>query len=116
MALQPSRNLVLKKLRDCFPDPSKAEQALAILDTYGTQSWHREKDRVQLALLKICDGDIGKLRSFTQGAQSDYREVLIPAEYPQEWQASTGMPSADMAAIRKHDREQYETWLRSGGA
>jgi hypothetical protein len=116
MPLEPSRNLVLKKLRDCFPDPAKAAEALAILDTYGTESWHREKDRVQLALLKIAGGDIEKLRLETRAAQSDYRDTLVPAEYPEEWQAWPKIPAAQMAAIRKRDREQYEAWLRSGGA
>ena len=116
MPLEPSRNLVLKKLRDCFPDPAKAREALAVLDTYGTEGWHGEKDRVQLALLKISEGDIEKLRLYTRGAQSDYRDTLVPAEYPEEWQASSKTPPAEMAAIRQRDREQYEAWLRSGGA
>ncbi len=117
MTLDPSRNLVLKKVRDCFPDPAKAEEALAILDTYGTESWHCEVDRVRLALLKISQGDIGKLRGYTRGARSDYRDTLVPAEYPGEWAASwLKTPPAEMAAIRKQDRAQYEAWLRSGGA
>jgi hypothetical protein len=111
MPLEPSRNLVLKKLHHRFPDPSKAEEALAILDCYGTESWHRERDRVQLALLKVSDGDIEKLRSYTRGAQSDYRDILVQAEFPEEWQASSKTPPAEMAAIRKRDREQYEAWL-----
>jgi hypothetical protein len=116
MPLEPSRNLVLKKVRDCFPDPAKADEALSILDTYGTESWHREQDRVRLALLKISDGDIEKLRLYTRGAQSDYRDTLVPAEYPEESQASSRTPPAEMVAIRKRDHEQYEAWLRSGGA
>jgi hypothetical protein len=115
-ALGPSRHLVLKKLRDCFPDPAKAEEALSILDSYGTETWHRERDRVQLSLLKISDGDIQKLQLCTRGALSDYRDALVPAEYPEEWQASSKTPPAEMAAIRKRDREQYEAWLGSGGA
>jgi hypothetical protein len=110
-----SRNLVLKKLHHCFPDPSKAEEALAILDCYGTESWHRERDRVQLALLKISEGDIERLRLYTCDAQSDYRDTLVPAEFPEEWQTSSKTPPAEMAVIRKRDREQYEAWLLSGG-
>jgi hypothetical protein len=116
MPLEPSRNLVLKKLRDSFPDPTKAAEALSVLDTYGTEAWHREKERVQLALLKISEGDVEKLRLYTRGAQFDYRDTLVPAEYPEEWQASSKTPPAEMAAIRKRDREQYEAWLQSGGA
>jgi hypothetical protein len=115
MHLEPSRDLVLKKLRDGFPDPAKAKEALAVLDTYGTESWQSGKDRVHLALLKASGGDIEKLRGYTRGARSDCRDILVAAEYPGEWQASSKTPPAEMAAIRKRDREQYEAWLRSGG-
>jgi len=116
MSFEHSRELVLKKLRDCFPDPAKANEALAILESYGTESWHVGKDRVRLGLLKISVGDIEMLRSYTRGAQSDYRNALLTAEYPEECQASSKTPPAELAAIRKRDREQYEAWLRSGGA
>ena len=116
MSLEHSHDLVLKKLRDCFPDPAKAEEALAILESYGTESWHPGKDRVRLALLKISKGDIGKLRSYTRGALSDYRNTLVAAEFPEEGQASSKTPPAEMALIRRRDREQFEAWLRSGAA
>jgi len=111
MPLDHAGNLVLKKLRDCFPDPAKADEALAILESYGTESWHR----IRLALLKISNGDIEMLRSYTRGAQSDYRNTLLAAEFPEECQASSKTPPAELAAIRKRDREQYEAWLHSGG-
>ena len=110
-----SRDLVLKKLRACFPDPAKAAEAWDILERYGTESWHVGKDRVRLALLKTSNGDIEKLRSYTRGALSDYRDTLVAAEYPEEIQASSKTPPAEIAAIRKRDREQYEAWLRRGG-
>ena len=117
-SLEPSRNLVLKKVRDCFPSPAAQDEALAILDTYGTESWHDERGRarVHLALLRISEGDLEKLRLYTRGALSDYRDTLIPAEYPQQYRASSKTPPAEMAAIQQRDREQYEAWLRSDRA
>ena len=35
MSLEPTRELVLKKLRDRFPDPKIAADALLVLDTYN---------------------------------------------------------------------------------
>ena len=116
MPLAPSRELVLKKLRDCFPDTTAAREALSILDTYGSESWQRERERVQLALLRSAAGDIEKLRLYTRGAQSDYRDTLIPAEFYEESQASSKTPPQEMVAIRNRDRENYERWLQSGGA
>jgi hypothetical protein len=115
MPLIPSRELVLKKLRDCFRDPQTASEALDLLDTYGTESWHAERERVQLAVLKQCEGNLERLLELVVLAGRDYRDVLVGAEFHEEWVAPPGTPAAEMAAIRKRDREQYETWLRAGG-
>lgn len=114
MPLQPSRELVLKKLHDCFPDAATAREALVVLDSYGTESWHRERERVQLALLRISEGDLDILRPNTLGARSDYRDTLVPAKFDGESQSSSKTPPAEMAAIRKRDRDSYERWLTSG--
>jgi hypothetical protein len=116
MCPKPSRELVLKKLHDCFPDPHQAEEAMAILDTYGTQKWHRERERVQLAILMRSNGQLERLKMVTKVASNDYRDVLR-AEYLEEIQASSGKtPPQEMAAIRQRDRARYEAWLDSGGA
>src|SRR3954471_5962339 len=116
MLLEPPRDLVLKKLRDCFPNSRAAAEALAILDSYGTQPWHSERERVQLAILKQSNGDLVRLRQLVGLADRDYRDALVGAEYLEEFQASSKASPQEMAAIRKRDREQYEAWLRSGGA
>ncbi|HZZ45235.1 MAG TPA: hypothetical protein VFE58_20020 [Tepidisphaeraceae bacterium] len=116
MDFTPSRELVLKKLHDCFPDAAIAREALAVLDTYGIENWHREKERVQLALLKISAGNLDKLRLRTNGARLDYRDTLMPAEFHEQSQASSNTPPQEMEVLRRRDREEYEKWLESGGA
>ena len=116
MPVHATRELVLKKLRDGFPDPEAARKALLILDTYGTESWHNEKDRVQLAILKECKGSLDRLRMCVDTAMKDFRDALVGAEYPEEFQASSKTPLHEMEAIRRRDREQYEAWLQSDGA
>jgi hypothetical protein len=116
MPLPPSRELVIRKVRDCFPDPQSAAEALAIVDSYGNESWHRERDRVQLAVLMQCHGKLERLRQLVGLAGRDYRDALVGAEYPEEIQASSKTPPAEMAVIRQRDRAQYEAWLQSGGA
>ena len=115
MSLHPSRDLVLKKLRDCFPDSRAAAEALAILDTYGKERWHRECERVQLAMLKQCGGDLVRLQQLAGLADRDYRDALVGAEHPEEFPASSKTSQQEMVAIRKRDRAQYEAWLESGG-
>lgn len=113
MHFRPSHNLVLKKARDCFPDA--AAEAMTILDGYGTQSWHCERDRVQLAILKQCNADLARLRQLTELAGKDYRDALVGAEYPEEFSASSTASPEEMAAIRARDRAQYEAWIESDG-
>jgi hypothetical protein len=115
MDLTPSRSLVLKKLRDCFPATDIASTALDLLDSYGNESWHFEKDRVQLAILKLSNGELKKLSSLVEVASSDYRDVLALAEYPEVISAAFSTPAAEMNSMRQRDLDQYLRWLNSDG-
>ena len=55
---------------------------MAILDLYGVKSYERERERVQLAILKLSEGDARKLLHYLDVAKQDYRDVLYWAEYP----------------------------------
>jgi hypothetical protein len=61
--------------------PNNESVALAALARYGTAPWHRERYRVQIGILKIANGDIGRLEAATEVACGDYRDVLTAAEY-----------------------------------
>jgi hypothetical protein len=95
-------------------DQSTAEQQL---DRYGVESHEREKDRVQLAILKLANGDLAKLAEMVAIAKRDYRDVLSWAEYPEEhlalWSLKpkvTAEEQARLDEIRRRDREQYDAW------
>ena len=55
---------------------------LSILDAYGAQAWEPERERVQRAILTLAQGDEDKLRKYVAMAKTDYRDVLMAAEYP----------------------------------
>ena len=85
---------------------------MALLDYYGTKSYEREKDRVQLAVLKLAAGSIDELLCQIQTAKIDYRDVLSLAEYP-----SYRWDEKDETKIQKmyrDDWQQYSDWLNSG--
>ena len=85
---------------------------MALLDYYGTESYEREKDRVQLAVLKLAAGSIDELLCQIQTAKLDYRDVLSLAEYP-----SYRWSEKDEAKIQKmyrDDWQQYSDWLHKG--
>lgn len=93
----------------------QVDDVLAILAEYGTEIWHKEKERVRLASLKLANGDLGKLRSAIDRAKLDYRDVLAPAEYPkfmQEGIRFRRLRSRDRELIYTDDWQQYERWLK----
>jgi hypothetical protein len=57
---------------------------LELLDSYGVESYERERERVQLAILKLSEGNEKKLREFVAVTKRDYRDVLFWADNPEE--------------------------------
>lgn len=82
------RDDVLATLRDTFPE-SSGPGVLGLLDTYGVESHERERDRVQLAILQLSEGNEARLREFLAVAKRDYRDVLFWAEYSEESKIDT---------------------------
>jgi len=83
-----TRDEVVAVLQETFPASDHARW-LRLLDTYGVESYERERERVQLAILKLSDGYEDKLREFVAVAKRDYRDVLFWAEYPEESRLDT---------------------------
>jgi hypothetical protein len=100
--MKSSREQVEQMARMLFPN-SDANAILSLLDDYGAQDWQREKERVQLAILKLSTGDEEKLRYFTEVAKQDYRDVLMWADSP---------PSPEQAAA---EFERAKTLLEKWG-
>lgn len=58
MLVEPTRELVLTKVKEVFPQDDPAE-ILTLLDQYGVEHYERERDRVQLAILRLSEGGRG---------------------------------------------------------
>jgi hypothetical protein len=78
-----TRQEVVAAVEAAFPE-SNCARVLELLDTYGVEAYERERERVQLAILKLSDGNEEKVHEFVAIAKRDYRDVLFWAEYPQE--------------------------------
>lgn len=83
MAIKYTRELVISKAKQTLPNYDISE-IMHILDAYGKEDYEREKKRVQLAILKLCEGDLEKLKKMVEWAKVDYRDVFCPAEYPKQ--------------------------------
>ncbi len=104
-----SRDDVERIIRRDFPADQFANVS-AVLDEYGPERW-----RVHLAVLKLSCGKMDLLRKYIETAKSDYRDVLVYAEYPEyhEKVASSETPTDERNQIIERDWKQYEAWLRS---
>jgi hypothetical protein len=83
-----SREQVVASVHAAFPKESWA-RVLELLDSYGIESYERERERVQLDILKLSAGSEEKVREFVAVAKRDYRDVLFWAEYPEEARLDT---------------------------
>ena len=83
-----SRDEVVAAIQATFLKSSWA-RVLELLDTYGVESHERERERVQLAILKLSEGNEEKLREFVAVAKRDYRDVLFWTENPDEARLDT---------------------------
>jgi len=94
-----------------FP-PGQVVGVLAALEEYGD----READRVRLAVLKLADRDLQKLRYWLEQAKCDYRDVLLLAEHPRYRKKWNPKKCATEEEWRQKmidsDSEQYERWLK----
>jgi hypothetical protein len=86
-----------------------------MLSEYGTEKWHREPIRVQLAALKVANGSVQKLRACIESAKRDYRDALAAAEYPAYFKIGfrvRELPAEERSRIIDSDWRQYEEWLK----
>jgi hypothetical protein len=60
----------------------RAPNALSVLATYvGDQT---DSSRIIVAVLKLSEGDLDRLRHFVDVANADSRDVIYWAEYPRD--------------------------------
>ena len=83
-----TRDEVLASVHASFPKEAWP-RVLELLDTYGLESYERERERVQLAILNLSAGSEEKLKEFVAAAKRDYRDVLFWSEYPEESRLDT---------------------------
>ena len=61
----------------------------ALLTTYGTETFHKEQERVLLDILALAKGDLQQVEELVERARTDYRDIIFWAEYPAESRLDT---------------------------
>ncbi len=56
------------------------DAVLSELDRYGVEPYERERERVQIAVVELSDGDRARLSMYVAMAKVDYRDVLASQE------------------------------------
>lgn len=104
------REVVEAKGRSLFPrhDPS---EILQLLDGVPPSFWGRE--RMQLNILKLSDGDMARLRHYVEASGSvlGAMEVVDKAEYPWSSRAQSSRSPAPKWIVER-DIRQYLKWLK----
>ncbi|MCB1023163.1 MAG: hypothetical protein KDB79_02150 [Acidobacteria bacterium] len=109
------RELVVRKIKQEFPDDDQ-DEILKVLDQYGVESYEQERERVQVAIIKLAEGNLEKLKTEVSGAKGDFRDTLGAAEYPEQSRKATWrMKDKEKAnKIVESDRKKYLEWLEMG--
>ncbi len=77
------REDVINVVRRMFP-AERTVEIMTMLDIYDGESTESGRARVQMAIVKLSEGDEDKLLRFIEVALQDFRDVLFWAESPQE--------------------------------
>jgi uncharacterized protein (TIGR00369 family) len=93
-------NDVLAAIRASFPE-SRWLHVESLLCAYGTEPHEPERERVQLSIVKISEGDEQKIREYVATAKNDYRDVLFWADHPEQAKIDPLERDRVLEALRK---------------
>ncbi|MFM9835812.1 MAG: hypothetical protein ACKVOA_06895 [Methylophilaceae bacterium] len=79
--MSPTANTVEIAVKEAFPAADHSA-ILAQLNSYGIEPYENEVERVQLTLIRLCQGDPAKLVEQIKIAKMDYRDILVFADRP----------------------------------
>jgi len=99
-----TRDDVLAAVQNVF-HASDPATILAILDQYGTESYERERERVQLAIVELSAGSEEKLQELVRAAKIDYRDILA-------WQELGPLPEEAGKKLQAEARGLMEKWRK----
>lgn len=104
--------LLPRLLEKMFPNEGDRELVVDILGQYGHEGFHKEMDRVRMAILKLAGRSPERIRYYTLMACRDYRDILSAAEYPSQvgkYLLKDRDPERYEELVQE-DKDQYQAW------
>ncbi len=74
-----TRQQVIQDVQINFPHQDPA-QIMELLDLYGLETSEQHRERVQIAILQLSNGNLPRLFDLVEMAKYDYRALLHQAE------------------------------------
>jgi hypothetical protein len=91
---------IVEAIRSLYPEEAH-DRVRRMVDAYGSAPHERERQRVQLAIIRLSEGDEAKLGYFLSVAKQDYRDVLF-------WHDNPAQAKLDTPEKRREVRELLE--------
>lgn len=108
---------IVKRVVDRVWEGDHRLGASTILDLVSNYGGAAHRARLQVAAIKLSEGDLDRLDDWVRAANADFRDVLAAAEYPGQFEAGFLPPSdPSQVGLGKADLTQYKVWLKSVGA
>jgi len=108
------RERILRRIRRMWPGEDH-RKIVGLLERYGSEKHEKDPERVQLALLKLSEGNFDSLPELVKMAKSDWQDVIAMAESPEEMRtgpvAMKRMARSESDSLRSRDRKQYSDWI-----
>src|SRR5687768_16583028 len=101
-----------KVLEKLFPDAMLREKVVSILGAYGREDYHREVPRIHLGILRLSGNDVDSIEKWASLACSDYRDLLIEAEYRRSF-GKDELKERDpekYAKLERKEQGEYRQW------
>jgi hypothetical protein len=108
------REIVETKVDSLFTKDER-DDVLQLLDSDLPEGCGLE--RLQLAILKLSDGNLTSLRHYIAIARANYTDVIGPVEYPGALKIGleqfVRLSNPEQEAITRRDLHRYLRWLKS---
>ena len=89
------------------------DEVSELLSRFESEEQNRGTVRIRIALLKLVNGNLKKLREQITTGKCDYRDLMASAEYPRYMDHyHSGMSEVDEQKIIESDWKQYQEWLK----